>query len=340
MNLGSAYQATNQIEKNIDALEHFVKVTKKPDEKTFAENMIAELKEVLRTQVKDDSKTDYLKSVLAGGRDRWNADRQPIKVFIADGSAVPKYKPEFTQFMKDAFAAWQAASGGHLKFEFVPTESESVIDVRWAASPQELGNSAEAGKCTRILDGTGKGIKRAHIAIGLFSKDLSTEDVRAIILHEVGHACGLDGHSFDPADVMYISDGAAVVPSELSARDKETLRRFYSEDIGESWLSLMNRANTLTQKQEFKEAAACFEEALKMADDPMVKSNYAALHFNWASNAAQKGNIATADEHFKAALKMQKAKPDANYPLVVQTYAKFLRWQKRDAEAVAVEKLK
>jgi tetratricopeptide (TPR) repeat protein len=149
----------------------------------------------------------------------------------------------------------------------------------------------------------------------------------------------MDGHSMNAGDIMYISAGSSVTVA-LSARDKETIRRFYSEDLGESWLTLNNRGNEHTQKREFNAAADCYAKAMRLTDKPMVRSNYAALHFNWANAAAQEGDMKTADEHFKAAWDLQRDKPDGNYSMMLEGYAKFLRFQKRNAEALALEKLR
>jgi predicted Zn-dependent protease len=59
----------------------------------------------------------------------------------------------------------------------------------------------------------------------------SLDTLYATLLHEMGHALGLGGHSPSPADVMYGRVNAAGRP-ELSERDRTTLRALYARPNG------------------------------------------------------------------------------------------------------------
>ena len=56
-------------------------------------------------------------------------------------------------------------------------------------------------------------------------------DVYAMVLHEMGHALGLLGHSPDVADILYPRP-PGTSGAEISARDRETLRRLYEKPVG------------------------------------------------------------------------------------------------------------
>lgn len=337
-NLAGAYQAAHKLTEYREALEQFIKVAKDPTEKANAESQIKLLDEAIKERVTDNSETDYLQSTVAVGRERWPAERQPVKVYIEDGSNVPNYKPEFLKILKQSFTDWQAASGDRVKFAFVSKKDDADIDARWVNDPSEMENSAEAGLCKTIIDG--QGLKTAHITIGLFKVEYiepTPDSVRATCLHEVGHACGLMGHSQNPADIMYLD--VVKKTSTLSARDKETIRKFYSDNIGESWLAVNDAGIAAMNKNDFELALKNFAKAMAMTDDPVVKKNCAAAHFNFANTLLNAGNTKSAEEHYKSAFELQQhAKDGKNYSLIVDGYVQFLREQKRDAEADAIEK--
>jgi predicted Zn-dependent protease len=48
----------------------------------------------------------------------------------------------------------------------------------------------------------------------------------------MGHALGLAGHSPDPGDIMYGGGLSRSTATDLSERDRETLRLLYSRPVG------------------------------------------------------------------------------------------------------------
>ena len=56
-------------------------------------------------------------------------------------------------------------------------------------------------------------------------------DVYETVLHEMGHALGIGGHSPDPADIMY-AQASATASAGLSERDRATLAELYARPIG------------------------------------------------------------------------------------------------------------
>ena len=63
------------------------------------------------------------------------------------------------------------------------------------------------------------------------STTYSKEDIRETALHEIGHALGLAGHSLNPNDVMYFASASIERKiSELSSRDKNTIRKLYANE--------------------------------------------------------------------------------------------------------------
>jgi predicted Zn-dependent protease len=57
-----------------------------------------------------------------------------------------------------------------------------------------------------------------------------SDTIYRVVLHEMGHALGLGGHSEEPEDIMFGSiNGLA---RGLSERDRDTLKELYSRPIG------------------------------------------------------------------------------------------------------------
>lgn len=57
---------------------------------------------------------DYLKEASPKLLTRWATNRVPLRVYVENGTGVPGYRPQFRQFMIDAFATWVKASEGRL----------------------------------------------------------------------------------------------------------------------------------------------------------------------------------------------------------------------------------
>lgn len=178
---------------------------------------------------------DYLAEVTKSGVRRWPHKRMPLRVFI-DPAADPKgYRPTFPAVLKQAFLDWQAASGGRVSFQFVAEPTGADITCSFTGDRAQLKNPAEGAEAMTYDDQKGSLVKARII---LLSVNLNTErprtdnQMRLIALHEVGHALGLNGHSTNPADVMFYSNSFADIYRSLSPRDCQTVRLLYAESPG------------------------------------------------------------------------------------------------------------
>ena len=125
--------------------------------------------------------------------------------------------------MRSAFSDWIAA-GIPLRLVYVNAEREANIRVRWT---DRL--SKKTGSTTWRTDRFGNLISgditlATHISDGF---PLDERGMRAIALHEVGHALGLS-HSGDPRDVM----APLVRVDTLSTSDRGTIKLLYSLPAG------------------------------------------------------------------------------------------------------------
>jgi predicted Zn-dependent protease len=177
----------------------------------------------------------YLEIAETSESEKWNSF--PIKVSIGN---VPE--ANWAQGAREAFSIWKEM----LPMELTPEPEDADIRFNW-----EANETMERGAVGEELDwvqfrrvgGELTGRKVAFISVDL-SRRWSTDEMRAIVLHELGHALGIKGHSLSKGDIMYFEvqeksrhlrvPGMAypfawkTLVSKPSQRDLNTLIRLYN----------------------------------------------------------------------------------------------------------------
>lgn len=217
---------------------------------------------------------------------RWNPKTFPLKVFVdlQDVSMVPDYyNTEITR----AFGQWQASSG-FLAFMFVNEPNSADIVVKFAPLPK---NNCDKQGCKYVVAHTIPTVKKnilKKMTITVYDKDangsyFSDRQLYNTVLHEIGHALGIMGHSYSTDDLMYMSKDGAENPmltryrsdfQYISIKDVNTLRLLYNiiPSITNTPLSEINTENLIyppivfgTTKnmstKKLKEAQAYIEQA-------------------------------------------------------------------------------
>ena len=142
----------------------------------------------------------------------------------------PGEDAKYRKMVLDAFTVWSAATGGKLKFRVTNVLLESNINVDWKRVDRQA-----LGHCYFSWDAQGR-LYGAEVSIGLTDGRIHQQydsdiEVYHTILHEVGHALGLN-HSPYKSDIMYTPHQYGV--SALSENDKHSINWLYRLQAGAS----------------------------------------------------------------------------------------------------------
>ena len=170
-------------------------------------------------------------TTINNGIIRWDTDKFPIKIAIIDSceKSIPPYY--HTEILK-AFSQWQS-SIDFLKFSKIKSAKNADIIVEIAQIPSNLcdGNVCQFVAGYTYPDYSGHLLKKMSII--LYSTDpygryFSDKEIYNTILHEIGHALGIMGHSYNSEDLMYMSQNNN---NNIYAKYKSSFQYLSSKDI-------------------------------------------------------------------------------------------------------------
>jgi predicted Zn-dependent protease len=161
----------------------------------------------------------------------------PVKV---DLGSAPQIK--WIQGAREAFNIWKAM----FPLQQVIHAEEADVQVCWITEPSTIDAAGEEWE-RPYWSVMGAGVEErrvCNITVSLCGRNWTKDEMRAILLHEIGHALGIKGHSLSKKDIMYwqMQDKArqiylSTIPlpiffrslvKEPSQRDMNTLIRLYN----------------------------------------------------------------------------------------------------------------
>ncbi len=164
---------------------------------------------------------------------RWPDNTMPIRVYLAPFHWYEKSKQQesfvYQQMVMDSLKRWSDVTDGKIRFQIVGELKQSQINITWRRVDRK-----SLGHCEYMINDRNM-VYSAEIQIGLsdgllHAKYNDTDEVKHTILHEIGHALGIIGHSDHSADIMYVPHQFGVV--DLSKRDIETINWLYKLPVG------------------------------------------------------------------------------------------------------------
>jgi hypothetical protein len=115
---------------------------------------------------------------------------------------------------------WNEALEGRLNYSYTKNRHDADITLDWVPA---FPDPYVAGLTTYRV---------GHAAIEIKTMGVPEADIKGNIIHELGHALGISGHSNTPGDIMvgtrkWHRAGSAYNP-QLSKRDIQAIQRLYS----------------------------------------------------------------------------------------------------------------
>jgi hypothetical protein len=197
---------------------------------------------------------------------KWHVADFPIKVFVRKNIQLPEFYEQFDLMVRDALNQWCKATDNVVKYKFVNDKESANVVFDYTERRDQVSREHEPN-----LEGTAENRTRMEdhsidsSDITVLVKDAPGASsfkkpymIKKLLLHEIGHALGLHGHSPNPEDVMFSATTPAPFAT-LSKRDINTIRRVYDLPPADPQIAGL----IYVRAKNFAKALDCFNAALK-----------------------------------------------------------------------------
>lgn len=204
----------------------------------------------IRKQIYRQAGPSYIDNVLfEDSLVRWNNNRELTYSILADAPL----SRNFDSIADRAFKEWQEASEGQFTFKKVSGKNADILVHTAYKLPEDNMYVTKDSAAVTIPNIKNDKLKNMDIYIKTLDKSgmrLPDNKVYPLLLHEIGHALGIGGHSANPNDIMY-HDGDKVLQGaakkSISRRDVNTLDLLYkmTPDVIDKELSESEKRNLI-----------------------------------------------------------------------------------------------
>jgi len=155
---------------------------------------------------------------------RWDETKFPLTVYIKKDKTAKSWQIDL---VKSAFKEWDSLINNFFKFKFVDDESDANIVVNYDLSLHSDAKNDRyfVGALTTPVINNKNMLEKMVISVNLKDNhgvQIPDDLLYSTVLHEIGHALGIMGHSNDFDDLMYISS-----TGKFTKRDINTIKLLY-----------------------------------------------------------------------------------------------------------------